>query len=108
MGSSQTLLMIEANDLESSYAIPGKLFEYLNSKRPIIAVGPSKSDISKIISKTKSGKFFTYNQGLYLKQYIEEIYNNYKRGIIKYKTRNIQLYERRNLTKKLAKIINNI
>ena len=108
MGSSQTLLMIEANDLESSYAIPGKLFEYLNSKRPIIAVGPSKSEVSKIISKTKSGKFFTYNQGLYLKQYIEEIYNNYKRGIIKYKTRNIQLYERRNLTKKLAKIINDI
>lgn len=108
MGSSQVLLMIEANDSESSYAIPGKLFEYLNSKRPIIAVGPSKSDISKIISKTKSGKFFTYNQGSYLKRYLQEIYNNYKVGIKHYEPRGIELYERSNLTKRLAKILNDL
>ena len=108
MGSSQALLMIEANDFESSYAIPGKLFEYLNSRRPIIAVGPSKSDVSKILSKTKSGKFFCYNEGSYLKRYLQEIYDNYKLGRKQFKSKGIELYDRRNLTKRLAKILNDL
>ena len=40
MCSSQVLLMLEVDDDESSYAIPGKLFDYLNSNRPIISIGP--------------------------------------------------------------------
>ena len=47
--ASQLLLLIESNSNSASYIIPGKLFEYIASKSPIIAIGPSTSDIKKII-----------------------------------------------------------
>lgn len=105
--STQVLLMLEANDEESSYAIPGKLFDYLNSKRPIIAIGPKNSDINSILSETNSGKFFNYDKKESLKFYIDQLYNKYKNNrLISINSTNITAYSRNNLTKKLSKIIN--
>ena len=104
MCSSQALLMIEVNDEESSYAIPGKLFDYLNSKRPIISIGPNISEVSEILNnryglnKKKSKE--------YLKLYINQLYKSYKNGtnIISDKSK-IEMFKRINLTKKLSEVI---
>ena len=49
--------MVEVNDEESSYAIPGKLFDYLNSKRPIISIGPTDSEVAQILKIPHQGNF---------------------------------------------------
>ena len=106
MCSSQALLMIEVNDEESSYAIPGKLFDYLNSKRPIISIGPNISEVSEILNNTNSGKFFNYDDKRNLKLYINKLYKSYKNGtnIISDKSK-IDMFKRINLTKKLSEVI---
>lgn len=106
MCSSQALLMIEVNDEESSYAIPGKLFDYLNSKRPIISIGPNISEVSEILNNTNSGKFFNYHDKRNLKLYINQLYKSYKNGtnIISDKSK-IDMFKRINLTKKLSEVI---
>lgn len=106
MCSSQALLMIEVNDEESSYAIPGKLFDYLNSKRPIISIGPNISEVSEILNNTNSGKFFNYDDKRNLKLYINQLYKSYKNGtnIISDKSK-IDMFKRINLTKKLSEVI---
>ena len=106
MCSSQALLMIEVNDEESSYAIPGKLFDYLNSKRPIISIGPNISEVSEILNNTNSGKFFNYHDKRNLKLYINLLYKSYKNGtnIISDKSK-IDMFKRINLTKKLSEVI---
>jgi hypothetical protein len=43
---SQVLLLIEINSEDTKSIIPGKLFEYLVSGRPIIGVGPNGSDFA--------------------------------------------------------------
>ena len=108
MCSSQILLMIEVNDNDSSYAIPGKLFDYLNSKRPIIAIGPDKSEVNQILYDTNAGKFFNYNESINLKLHIENLYNQYEMGSISYDAKNISIYRRKNLTEELSKIINKV
>ena len=40
--------------------IPGKLFYYFSFKRPIIAFSNLNSDVSYIISKSKTGKVFDF------------------------------------------------
>lgn len=106
MCSSQALLMIEVNDEESSYAIPGKLFDYLNSKRPIISIGPNISEVSEILNNTNSGRFFNYHDKRNLKLYINKLYKSYKNGtnIISDKSK-IDMFKRINLTKKLSEVI---
>src|SRR5690606_5021348 len=42
---SQILLLVEINSKETSYIIPGKLFEYMVSNRPVVAIGPKHSDV---------------------------------------------------------------
>ena len=108
MCSSQILLMVEVNDNDSSYAIPGKLFDYLNSKRPIIAIGPEKSEVNQILYDTNAGKFFNYNESINLKLHIENLYNQYEMGSISYDAKNISIYRRKNLTEELSKIINKV
>ena len=109
MCSSQVLLMLEVDDNESSYAIPGKLFDYLNSNRPIISIGPEQSEVREILYNTGSGKSFNYKDYNSLKFYIEKLYKNYLNNVSSSKNiRNTDVYHRKNLTSKLVEIINKI
>ena len=40
--SAQVLLLVEINSVETRGIIPGKLFEYMAAKRPVLALGPKK------------------------------------------------------------------
>ena len=106
MCSSQVLLMVEVNDEESSYAIPGKLFDYLNSKRPIISIGPTDSEVAQILNNTASGKFFNYHEVHSLKSHIKKLYDRFKNGSNNSNTnQSIEKYNRKNLTRELSEII---
>ena len=106
MCSSQVLLMVEVNDEESSYAIPGKLFDYLNSKRPIISIGPADSEVAQILNNTTSGKFFNYHEVHSLKSHIKKLYERFKNGSNNSNTnQSIEKYNRKNLTRELSEII---
>ena len=102
---SQILLLIEADNDESSFVIPAKIFEYINSSRPIIAIGPKDSEIRQIINKTKSGKYFLHDEYEKLLKYIEESYQLYKTKKLKIKPINTNQYHRKNLAKKLSNLI---
>ena len=59
---SQVLLLIEIDSPQTKSIIPGKIYEYLVSERPIIAIGPKDSDFAEIITSTNTGVFFTYDE----------------------------------------------
>ncbi len=102
---SQLLLLIEIDSEETKGIIAGKLFEYLASKRPILAIGPRTWDVAKIIEETHSGKSFLYNQEVALKEYILNSYQKYRENKLLSDSKNIEDYHRKNLTKQLAKLI---
>ncbi|HOD09101.1 MAG TPA: glycosyltransferase family 4 protein, partial [Flavobacterium sp.] len=75
---SQVLLLIEINSNDTKSIIPGKLFEYMVSERPIIALGPEGSDFAEIITSTNTGVFFLYDELEQLKALLLKYYNLYK------------------------------
>lgn len=103
---SQVLLLIEINSEETKSIIPGKLFEYMVSERPIVAIGPKDSDFAEIIRNTNTGLFFDYSEKIRLKQAIFEYYNQFLEGKLQSNGVGLQHYSRRNLTKQLVELIN--
>jgi Glycosyltransferase Family 4 len=102
---SQVLLLIEIDSKETKSIIPGKLFEYMVSERPIIGIGPKGSDFQEIITRTNSGVFFDYSQKDKLKTVILDFYNQFLNGNLKSNAIGLQHYFRKNLTQKLAQLI---
>ncbi len=105
---SRLLLLIEINSEETRGIIPGKLFEYLMAKRPILAIGPKKWDVQQILEETGAGEYFQYLEKEKLKSLILSHYKRYKNGDGNFVKGEIQQYHRKNLTRKLASLIKNV
>ncbi len=103
--ASQVLLLIEIDSEETKSIIPGKLFEYMVSERPIIAIGPKDSDFAEIITSTNTGTFFTYNEKERLKKTILSNFELYLDKKLQVYPIGLQQYSRKSLTEKLAKLI---
>jgi glycosyltransferase involved in cell wall biosynthesis len=102
---SQVLLLIEINSEETKSIIPGKLFEYMVSERPIIGIGPKGSDFAEIITDTNTGIFVDYSEKDKLKTVISTYFNQFLEGNLKSHAVGLQKYSRRNLTEKLANLL---
>ncbi len=103
--SSQVLLLIEIDSDDTKCIIPGKLFEYMVSERPILAIGPKNSDFENIIKQTNTGVFYQYNEKNELKSQILSYFNQYLDKNLKVNTVGLQQYSRKSLTEKLANTI---
>ena len=103
--SAQVLLLV-VNDVPSAKGIiTGKIFEYLQANRPILAIAPTDGDLAEVINTTNSGNIVDFEDADTLKKTILELYNAYKNHSLVIDSKNIEQYHRKNLTKQLAKII---
>jgi galactitol-specific phosphotransferase system IIB component len=102
---SQVLLLIEIDSEDTKSIIPGKLFEYMVSERPIIGVGPKESDFAQIIIDTNTGVFADYSEKEKLKNYIANYFSLFLEGNLKSNAVGLQKYSRRNLTEKLVALL---
>lgn len=103
--SSQVLLLIEIDSEVTKCIIPGKLFEYMVSERPILSIGPENADFKRIINETNTGAFFRYDEKEALKTQIETYYKQFKQNTLSVNAIGLQKYSRKKLTEHLAKLI---
>lgn len=103
--SSQILLLVEIDSEETKGIIPGKLFEYLHAKRPILGVGPENWDAGDIVTETNAGAIFAYTDTKALKKVILNWFIDYQNGELGASPKGVEQYSRRELTRKLAAFI---
>ena len=94
------LLVKAPND---KISIPGKLFEYLGVKKPILALVPSDSEAANIIIRSQSGIITSPNNIQDIVKGLKLIVKSYKNGDF-YSNKYFQNYNALNLTKKLEGI----
>lgn len=87
----------------------GKLFEYLASKRPILAIGGPKGVVNELLERTEAGSFVSSVEDI--KHAITNYYNEYKlTGRVSYKGNTLQIekYSQKEMANKFAEVLNDI
>ncbi|MEH6680053.1 MAG: glycosyltransferase family 4 protein [Sediminicola sp.] len=102
---SQVLLLVEMDEPETMGIIPGKLFEYMMAKRPILALGPVDWEVGTIIAETQTGSCFGYTDTQEVKQLLLKWFQAYRNGGLHIRPMDIDSYSRRELTRKLVDFI---
>ncbi|MGB6083254.1 glycosyltransferase [Moheibacter sp.] len=103
--NADLLLLTNFPDEKSRGIIPGKLFEYLATGNPVLAIGPKDGDVAKILKATQSGGYFTHFQKEEVKSFILEEFKKWKTEDIRLPSSTIDQYSRKNLTQKLVQLI---
>ncbi len=101
-------LLLSNKTKNSKGHIPGKVFEYISQRRPILAFTSSEGDAAQIIRSTDSGYILDQNNKQEIKEAILKIYKDYKLKRYDLKEENISQYTRKNITKNLTKLFNEI
>lgn len=104
--SSNLLLLIKApNDV---LHIPGKLFEYMGSNRPILALVPPCCEAARIINSLKIGVVVHPKDTYEIQQVLLHMMTNLKYYDFACSSRKIDRYDVRNLTRILTNIFNSV
>ena len=102
---SQVLLLLEIDSEETRGIIPGKLFEYLKSQRPIWAIGPKNWEAGQMVQTHNAGNYVTHNDTKSIKTLLLEGFQQFQKGKLTCNSKGIEQYHRRELTKKLANLL---
>ena len=102
---SQLLLLLEIDSEETKGIIPGKLFEYLNAKRPILAIGPDGWEAGDMVLEAQAGTVCSHANVALLKNVLLDSFTRYQQGNLECGSVDIEKYHRRALTESLAKFI---
>ena len=106
---SSQLLLLALNNVESAKGIiTGKIFEYLISKRPIVAIAPMDGDLAKIIQETQSGDVVDFNDRTSLAKVVKKHYLSYTSESLEVNSENVSQFHRKQLTEKMANVIKGI
>ena len=106
---SHVLLLIIRNAPNANTILPGKIFEYIAARRPVIAIGPAESDTASLLRENKCGATFSSEHKEQLKKEILRLYAAYTtHADTALHPEHIQNYTRYNLTERLAKLLDHI
>jgi len=111
VNSQALLLLITIEGSKGEGIIPGKLFEYLASRKPIIAIASENGLAAKMIKSANAGTIVSPRRLRGIKKAISDFYEQWIEGISSAPTRNMEnitRYDRRILTHKLAQIFEKI
>jgi glycosyltransferase involved in cell wall biosynthesis len=105
ISSSQLLLLLLNKADNAKGRIPGKLFEYLYVKRPILTFGVGESDVENILKETQSGVYSSYDEKVKLKAEILSFYLLFEQKTNLLKPNNIDQYDMKVLVKKISEFL---
>ena len=99
------ILLLPLNDAPNVKGIlPGKMYEYLALKRPILAIGPTDADYANILAETNSGKAHDFKDIQGILQTLEEFFRMYKQNNLQINSDSYEKYTRKNLAKKFIEL----
>ncbi len=88
--------------------LPGKLFEYLASWRPVLGIGQPDGAMSMILNQTKTGIVLDWNDKASLARFIDLCWDRHLNGTLTVEDADLSQFTRRNLTRRMAQLFNSV
>lgn len=93
---------------EYKAVLPGKMFEYLASCRPVMGIGQPDGAMSMILDKTNTGAVYDWEDSISMKKYIDDCWKAHLSGNLIIKDGDISVFTRRNLTHQMVELFNKV
>ena len=93
---------------EYKAVLPGKLFEYLASWRPVLGIGQTDGAMSMILNDTKTGLVLDWEDRTSIEKYIDMCWEKHQAGCLTVENADISQFTRRNLTRRMAQLFDRL
>ena len=105
---SATLLLLPLrNDPEYRPILPGKLFEYLAARRPVLGIGQADGAMARVLAETCAGITAEWNDEAAMRRFLQEAWQQFREGGVPATAGDIGPYSRRATAHALAELLNN-
>lgn len=105
----QLLLLLEMDKEETKVILPGKLFEYLAARRPILALGPKDGAVEQIIEETQAGVYIELSDEQAIYEQLKNFYTKYKEeGSLAVDSKGIEQYSRKAVSEAMSELIKSL
>lgn len=108
MKGAAALMLPLRKEPEYRATLPGKLFEYLAARRPVIGVGQKDGAMAAILSSTGAGQCFDWDEKQAMKTWIATCYQAWKKGELGDNQADLSAYSREGLAASYARLLNEI
>jgi len=106
--AASVLLLPLRNDPEYRMILPGKVFEYLASRRPVLGIGQEDGAMALAIREVHGGETFSFGNEDGIRAFIDDAWNRHLSGTLGRCTGDIEKYSRRELTRQLADLLGSL
>jgi glycosyltransferase involved in cell wall biosynthesis len=108
-GAKSAVLLLALNDTPNVISLaPGKLYEYLALKRPILCTGATNGDAAAILKDANSGKAVGFKDFESTKKQLIQWFDEFKSNSLEVNSSSIEKYSRRSLTIKMSELLSEI
>lgn len=106
--SASVLILPIREEPETKAILPGKLFEYLAARRPIVGVGTSEGAMAAVLKETTAGRIFDWDDSAGISEYVDCLWETFRSGNEAVFDADIEKYSRRMTTRKMVEIFNTL
>ena len=102
--TASVLILPLRKEPEYKAVLPGKLFEYLASFRPVLGIGQTDGAMAMILNETKTGKVIDWEDKEGISEYIEKCWERHLEGRLTTEGADLSHFTRRSITRRMVEL----
>ena len=106
--NASLLILPLRKEPEYKAVLPGKLFEYLASRRPVLGIGQKDGAMAMILNETKTGVVLDWEDREAIACHIDSCWEKHLTGKLVTDGADISQFTRRSLTKRMAQLFDSL
>ena len=107
LGASVLLLPLR-QEPEYRATLPGKLFEYLGARRPVLGIGQTDGAMARILRDTGAGQTFDWPDEAGLRAALDRLWEDFRSGVEPKLSEDLSVYSRRSTARRMAALFQEI